>query len=99
MLLKLMGELGMLMEPADENNESLESIIGKVQKEIELAEDMFNLAEDEDLLDAATYKLKSLTIYREFLLKTLRAEQQQARIAAENNTTVALNREEGYIMG
>lgn len=53
---------------------SLESELRFVDRELQLAEDLFNNVTENSLVDAAAYRIKTLHAYRDYLLRTARAE-------------------------
>ena len=53
---------------------SLEAELRFVDRELHLAEDIFNNVTESALIDAAAYRIKTLYAYREYLLRTARAE-------------------------
>ena len=66
------------MFPQEKENEhptpNLTELLVKTRDEIAMTEDMFNLTDDEDLMECTVYKLKSLQIYYQYLLKQIRCE-------------------------
>lgn len=53
---------------------SLEAELRFVDRELRLAEDLFNNVTETALIDAAAYRIKTLYAYRDYLLRTARAE-------------------------
>lgn len=53
---------------------SLEAELRFVDRELRLAEDLFNNVTESALIDAAAYRIKTLYAYRDYLLRTARAE-------------------------
>ena len=48
----------------------------QIRQQLQLAEDTFNLLDDEALLDALIYRIKALNLYYDHLLKLTRLEEQ-----------------------
>ncbi|MEG2074287.1 MAG: hypothetical protein RRY54_05945 [Angelakisella sp.] len=76
MLLKLFSEFaGTAPMKEAENKVSLRTLEVAVRAEMERTEELFNATEDAALMDSAIYKLKSLSAYQEYLLRSIREDE------------------------
>ncbi|MEG0754282.1 MAG: hypothetical protein RR461_10645 [Angelakisella sp.] len=101
MLLQLLSGLtGAVTTTEPDKKENLRALAAGVREEMARTEELFNLTEDDALMDTAIYKLKSLTAYQEYLLKAIREDELGdtegfiVEAAQPHNT-----REEGLAMG
>ena len=95
-----------LPEDAIDNREHLYGLLCFVQREIARYEQIFNLAEEEALIDNSIYMLKSLRAQQQFLVQNLRrlegvdnaasVEGEPVPAVLEANEQVV---KEGYAMG
>lgn len=58
--------------PTDVENAEIRQKLAEVRLQMDCAEDLFNTAIDEAMLDSCIYKIKSLQVYYSFLVRRLR---------------------------
>ncbi len=68
MILRNIAEI-FAKKPVEDNTEKLRTLqLAKIREEIAMAEDIFNLSEDDNLVEAAIYKLQSLQYLQRHLI-------------------------------
>ena len=66
--------------------------LAQVRMQLACAEDLFNSATDEAVLDSSIYQLKSLQVYYSFLMRQLRLEELGIQIVGDDLFTTNLER-------
>lgn len=64
-------------EPQQEPAEVLWEELSRVNQELRRAEELFNVVTEDALIDACTYRIRTLLAYREYLLRTARRQAEQ----------------------
>ena len=64
-------------EPQQEPAEMLWEELSRVNQELRRAEELFDVVTEDALIDACTYRIRTLLAYRESLLRTARRQAEQ----------------------
>lgn len=77
------GSFAAANTPPQAESMGLRRKLAQVRMRLACAEDLFNCATDEAMVDTSIYELKSLQVYYSFLMRQLREEGEQAEEADE----------------
>lgn len=77
------GSFAAANTPPQTESMGLRRKLAQVRMRLACAEDLFNCATDEAMVDTSIYELKSLQVYYSFLMRQLREEGEQAEEVEE----------------